>query len=473
MDTVGHAKKKPFEFKSIIGIGLAVLVLVAMLFIPASEMLTTAGIRTIGIVVAFLLLLITEALPITIICWAMLGLMPVLGATESFSGALSGFSNQVVFFILASFGIAAGFTTIPLSRRVLIRLLKAFGRSVSTMLFAMMVCSALVSSVVSNVPTCAIFMAIGLSFLDLYENKEERSRAGKAFMIGIPVASMIGGMMTPAGSSINLLAIGLLEQFTGETITFVQWMGVGIPLTIIILPISWLIIVKIYKPTEINPGMVKTFVGNLHVPPQMERKEIKMLVLTFGMLAFWIASSWVRSINVMVVALLGVCLMFMPGIRILEFNSFIKDVNFESFFLVGAVLSIGNAMVTNGVSEWIITLLPKMEMSLPVLVAFTVTLVFILLIIIPVAPSLVTLMASPLIALAIGSGHSPAVIILTLGLCAANCYLLPLDTVTLLTYGTGYYRMTDMPKSTALIQVVLIVVMAVWIPFGARLVGLV
>ena len=96
---------KEITKKQIIGFALAAVILIGMFFLPEFDSLSVAGVRTIGMVLAFLVILIAEALPLTIICWAFLGLMPLLGATPTFSAALSGFSNQVVFFILASFGI--------------------------------------------------------------------------------------------------------------------------------------------------------------------------------------------------------------------------------------------------------------------------------------------------------------------------------------------------------------------------------
>ena len=230
--------------------------------------------------------------------------------------------------------------------------------------------------------------------------------------------------------------------------------------------------VKVYKPAEIDPSTVNQFISDLKVPEKLEKKELRVLLITLVMLVLWILSSWIRGINVMVVAVLGCCALFLPGIEVLEWKSFSRSISWDSFFLVGTVLSIGAAMVANGVSEWIITLLPQMQMSLPLLIAFTAGLIFVMLIVIPVAPSLVTLMASPLIALASFSGVSPAVIILALGLCAANCYLLPLDTVTLLTYGTGCYTMTDMPKSTLPLQLWIILIMSIWMPFICRILGL-
>ena len=463
---------KNISKKQIIGFILATIILVGMFFVPEVEVLSVPAVRTIGMVLAFLVILIAEALPLTIICWTFLGLMPLLGVTPNFAAALTGFSNPVVFFILASFGIAAGFTMLPLSKRILVVLLNRFGKNVNSMLFAIMLCNTIISSIVSSVPTCTVFMAISLSFLELYENEDDRKRAGRAFMIGVPITSMIGGMMTPAGSSINLLGIGLLEQFTGQTITFVQWMTVGIPLTVVALPVAWFILIKVYKPTEINPTLVKGFIAKLDISPKISAPEVRVLIMTGIMLVFWILSSWFRGINIMVVALVGCCAFFVPKLGVLEWKPFIKNVNFDPFFLVGTVLCLGDAMVKNGVSDWIISFLPTVHMSPIILVGFSVLIVFIMLIFIPVSPSLVTLMASPLIAMATGMGYSAPMIMLTLSLAASNCYLLPLDTIPLITYSTGYFSMTDMPKSTALIQGFLVVVMALWIPFACGLLGM-
>lgn len=458
--------------KQIVGIILAVLILVVSQVMSAPAGLSEAGFKTIGLAFAFLVMLITEALNLVITCFIFLGLMYVLGVTPTFTAALSGFTNQINFFVLASFGIAAAFTRIPLSKRILRFLLKVFGKNVKSMLFAMMLCSAIVSSIVSNVPTCAIFMAIALSFLELYKDDAAKRRTAKALMIGVPVASMIGGIITPAGSSINLLAINLLQESTGKTISFVNWMVVGLPVAAVLLPIAWYLCVKVYKPVEINKDMVREFIDGLDVPEKMGPKEIKAVTITLVMLVLWILSSWVPVLNVSVIALLGCCIMFLPGIKILDFKTFItEDVSWESFFLIASVLCIGNAMVTNGVSDWIISLMPlQSAMSPTLLVGLGALIAFVVLIIIPVAPALVTMLATPFIAL--GAGWSPAAIMLTLAFCAGNCYLLPLDTVTLLTYGTGYYSMTDMPKSTALLQVIMIILMAVWMPIICPALGI-
>ena len=110
-------------------------------------------------------------------------------------------------------------------------------------------------------------------------------------------------------------------------------------------------------------------------------------------------------------------------------------------------------MEENGVSGWIASLFPSAPMSLPILMLFTVALVLGILIIMPVAPSVVMFLALPLMSLAQATGHSSTLILMTLAMASGNCYLLPLDTIPLITYGSGYYSMLDMPKSTLPLQI--------------------
>ena len=152
------------------------------------------------------------------------------------------------------------------------------------------------------------------------------------------------------------------------------------------------------------------------------------------------------------------------GIEVLDADTFLRENSWESFFLVGTIISIGNTMVSNGVSDLIITVMPKLSLPLPLLIAFVSAFTFLSLLLIPVATSLVAVLAAPIVAIALGSGVSPALLAITLGLCAGNCYLLPLDTVTLLTYGKGYYSMTDMAKSTLPLQLFVIAAMSLWLP---------
>lgn len=69
--------------KQIIGIVGAVLVLIVSMFLPAMGDITQVGMRTVGMLAAFLILLVTEALPVVVISLMFCALMPLLGVAPN------------------------------------------------------------------------------------------------------------------------------------------------------------------------------------------------------------------------------------------------------------------------------------------------------------------------------------------------------------------------------------------------------
>jgi solute carrier family 13 (sodium-dependent dicarboxylate transporter), member 2/3/5 len=467
-----HLDKFHMTLKGLIGLILALIAIIVSCCLPATEDLTSPAIKTLGLLAAFLIVLITEALPVIITSLLFVALMPVIGVTTNLSQALVGFSDKVVYFTLASFGLALALTKLPLSNRFLKWMLRHFGKSVKSSILAIMVTTCIVSSIISNVPTCAVFMSVALSFLNLYKNEDDKKKTGRALMIAVPVASMIGGIMTPAGSSINLIAMGILEQ-AGYSISFVQWMLAGTPLAIVLLPLAWVLICWVYKPVPVSKEEIQNFVNGIEIPAKMSWKEIATLIITGGMFILWVASSWVKQLDVMVIAILGCVLLLFPGIEAISVKTFIQDNSWDAFFLVGCVLSIGEALKVNGVDAYVSSLIPSLQINVFLLIGLTALIVFVSLIVIPVATSLIKILGAPLMALALASGVNPILVMLTASIAACNCYLLPLDTVPLITYSQGYYSMTDMAKSTALLQVAIVLLCAGWIPLVGMMLGLI
>lgn len=437
--------------------------------------------NTVGLTLFFLTLLITEALPLSIGSLLTVGLMPLLGVSDNFAGGVVGFAHPVIFFIIASFGIATAITSGTLTKRFLLLLLRRTG-SVKGLLLALMVATAGVSFFMSNIPACAIMLVVALEFVDMLEG-EEKASVGRTFMIAVPVATMIGGMATPASSSLNLISISLLEYFTYThdyltytTVSFVHWMAIGVPLVVVLIPVAWMLMCRVYKPTEVSPEIIDRFRENIRVQvaKPLVKKEIFTLIILGGMLALWIASSWVSGIEVFTVALLGCVLLAMPGVRVLEGKAFVAAINWDIIFLSGAILSIAAALTRNDVISWLTDTLNLSALSLPIVIAvgLAALVTFVMLLLVTSAPALISVLAAPFAAIAAASGVPPAYLFIALAFCAGNCYLFPLDTVQLLTYSKGYYRMTDMGRSTIFLQIMLVIILALWIPFMGWVLGI-
>ena len=460
--------------RQIVGITAAVILLAAMFFIPATELLPPAARNMLCVMLAVIVMLVTEVFPLGITCLLGIAMMYFFRCVDSVPAGLTGFTNATLFFVLASFGISKALTVVPVSKRLLLFLMRKFGKNINRLLFAIMLVTALLSSVISNVAAAAVFIPIITQFLTVYDNEEDRKKTARAYMIALPVASMIGGMMTPAGSSINMLAISMLEKYAGTTIPFVKWMIMGIPLTVVLLPVAWFLCVKVFKPAPLSREKINSYIDRVmtEIPGKMTGKEKYVLVILFAMLVLWIISSWVPVLNITAVALVGLMLYFLPGkMQILTWKDFTSSVSLEAFLLMGTMISMGSVISSSGLSGWISAVIfpASLNTATPLFLMFVAVITFVLLIPIPVAPALITMLASPLILLAQGSGVSPALTMAVFGLCACNCYLLPLDTVPLMTYATGAYDMFDMPKATAAVQVVMIVLSSLWLSVCGRL----
>lgn len=453
---------------------LALAVLVGMFLVPESIGLSRAGINTLGLLIAIIIALVTEPLPIGIICMLGVPLMVVFGVYPNIGGALCGYTNHILYFVLVSFGISEAMAKVPLSKRLLLGMVRLFGSKSEKVLLAVMVAAAAMSSIMSNVATTAVLVTVVLDFLKVYDDEAERKRSGRAFMIGLPIASMLGGMITPAGSPLNMLGMDFLESEAHMTVSFVQWMVIGTPVAILMVLFSWFMIVKVFKPAPIDAVKTEEYLKSLNIPDKFDIHEKYVALIVLVMFVLWILSSWFPFLAITVVGMIGFAFLFIPGIGVLEWKEYTSKVSWASFFLIGTMMSFGSALSVNGVSHWIVEKLFSGDMNLPIpAIIFLIAIaVFALLIPIPIGPALISSLGLPFIGLAASWGISPVILIMTLVLCAANCFLLPLDTVPLLTYTTGYYKMTDMPKVSVVIQLCIAICLSIWLPISLGILGL-
>ena len=269
----------------------------------------------------------------------------------------------------------------------------------------------------------------------------------------------------------------MLEKYTGTTIPFVQWMLMGAPLAIIMLPIAWFFCAKVLKPAPLTEKQISDYAAQLktQIPEKMTAKEIYVLAVVLVLLILWILSSWISFLQVAAVSLAGLLLLFLPGqVGVLTWKDFTRSVSLPAFLLMGTMISIGNIVTSSGLGAWISQVIfPSSFVSVtPIVIAFVALVTFILLIPIPVSAALITMLAGPLIAFCENIGVSPALIMAAFGLCASNCYLLPLDTVPLMTFSTGAYGMFDMPKATVWIQIAMIIVSSLWLSVVGIILGI-
>lgn len=466
------AASQPRGMAMRVGVALAVLVAVVTFLLPTPDGLTPGGKNLIGVFAVALILWVTEGIPIAVTSLLVIVLQWLLQITTPVA-AISGFMTPVFFFVLTMFCIAEVVVSSGLARRFAVALLTRSGNDSRRVVLAFMVGTSTISTIMSDVPAAAIWMSMALPLLARINAVPGQSSFGKALMIGIPFASFIGGVATPAGSSINILAIFQIEQFGKVQVSFLQWMGLGIPMWLILTPIAWWVLMRCYPPELPTIGDPEELRRERRALGPLTAPETKVLGLLSVMLVLWIASSWVRAIDTTMVAMAGAVAMFVPGINLLTWPRAQRGIGWDALMLVGGVTSLGAAAGSTGLAKYLVGALPDMQMwSAAAVIALISAVTVLIHLPVPINPAIVGVLIPPIALLALGTGQNPALYALPVGFTASCAMLLPLDAVAVITYSKGYYRMTDMLLPGAIISVVWVIVMTALMVLVAPLLGL-
>lgn len=460
--------------KRLIGIGVAAICIIASCLIPGSESLSHQGIMALGLLLALASLWATSALPIGAVALLVVILLPLLGIVEM-GQAFSGFASPALFFIISVFALPVIMMKTKWGARLISRLLDWTGTDSRKLVLGFMIATTLVSTVMSDVPCTVLFLGFALTILKAADAKPGSSNLGKCLMIAIPVASVTGGIATPAGSSFNVVALGIMQQITGTTISFFDWMIVGLPIAVVMTPVLWFFITTVLKPEPITDSCLQGIRDEAAAAKKVEPYEIKALAIIVLLVALWIIGNWVSVFNVTVVAVVGLIVMFLPGMDLLTWKEFQESVPWGIVIMCGTIMTIGGVVQSTGGAAFLADLFMNSGVTnfgFLASMAILMTLVYLLHTICPIGAAILGIFIPIFITLCASFGVSPAVPTISLAIVVAGNVLLPVNPTVMLTYGEGYYTFGDMFKTGIVPAAVLIVLITLWVPFIVGVLGI-
>lgn len=168
------------------------------------------------------------------------------GLAMSAKEIMASFADPVIMLFLGGFILAIAATKSGLDVLLSKSLIRPFGRKSENVLLGFLLITGVFSMFVSNTATAAMM----LTFLTPVFAALPASGKGRiALTMSIPVAANIGGMGTPIGTPPNAIALKFLHE-AGVNISFGEWMMYMMPLTIILLLISWRLILFFFPFTQ-------------------------------------------------------------------------------------------------------------------------------------------------------------------------------------------------------------------------------
>ncbi len=373
--------------------------------------------------------------------------------------ALAPFFSPIIALFLGGFVLAAGLHKYNLDVKIAKEMLRRAGKSPKNIMLALMGVTAFLSMWMSNTATTALMVALALP---IYTQIPKGEKFKKAIILGIPFAANVGGMGTPIGTPPNAI---IMEELAGAgfELTFLDWMIIAIPLTLIMLIFIFVLLYLAFKPSidvlEIDFDEKKTTEGL----SKIQKFVVTIFAITVGL---WLLSSWEPIGDLFqhsgVIALIPAIAFFASGILNKED---LADLNWNVLLLMGGGLSLGNAMSLTELDTTIVDLIPYEAMGLVIVI-----LVFAAIGVILSTFMSNTATAAMMAPIMLGIGmdlESEISVMVSIALACSMAMALPVSTPpNAIAYGTDEIDIKDMIRYGSLISLVGVIILTLIFGYG-------
>jgi len=457
--------------KKYIYIIIACAILLLTVFFPLSDntlqagnaMLTPLGRVSLGILLFCLFMWITEPIPFHIT--GMIGLILIaLAKVDTFKGAVAiGFGNDTVVFFIGVLVLSAAMSASGLGQRISMLVLSLTGNSTSKILLGFLTIGTLLSMWVTDMAVAAILTPLALAILRKERIEPLKSKFGKGLMIACAWGPIVGGIGTPAGAGPNQLAIGFLREMLGIEVSFLQWMIYGVPSALLLIVPSWVVLMLFFKP---EVAQLSTSTEELkrayHDMPRISRNEVSTIIVFIITIILWITSSSLGkymgvAIPTSLPALLGTCLLFLPGVTSFSWKQINEEISWSGILLIAAGITIGMEVFNTGAAAWISNLLfGGIAQMQPVVMIFVLIIIISLLKVGLSSNTVTATIIIPILIVMVQEFNLPVLgILIPASLTLSLALILVTSTPTsVIPYATGYFKISDMVKAGIVLTIV-------------------
>lgn len=403
---------------------------------------------------------ISEVIPM-----AVTALMPILifpmSNVMSMEKVVVPYADKFVFLFLGGFLLALAIEKHGLHKRIAFRLLDLAGNAKARILLAVMLSSYLLSMWISNTATAMMLIPIAASVAHLLAAHHHEAKFKRALVLGVAYAASIGGMATLIGTPPNVAAAGIVKEQFGEEISFLQWMKYGVPFSLALLLLVFLVLSKIhFKRKETIEGAHAELHAIRQGMGKISKSEIRVLCVFLGAVLCWIFQSPISSAlkisafnDTWIALAFGLSLFFIPketkepndrSVSLLEWAD-TEKLSWGVLLMFGGGLALSLAFKDVGLLQRLAQWLALVNVGSSTVYLIMLCGIGLLLTALMSNLAMVTLFVPIVGVLAQANGLSAAAWAIPVTLAASCDFMFPMSTPpNAIAYGTGWVKAKDM-----------------------------
>lgn len=414
---------------------------------------------------------ITEAVSISVTALLPLLLFPLFKIMPM-DEVGANYGSKIVFLFFGGFILALALEKVNLHKRIALTIIKLTGTSPDKVILGFMIATAFMSMWISNTASTVVMLPIAMSVINLLINDEDGfSKPDKNFalsvMLGIAFAANAGGIATVIGTPPNSVLIGLLENEYNIQISFVKWMSFGLPFSVLLVSIVYLILVKILFPCKgLVFGTSNSVINNeLNMLGKLSRKEKHVLVIFAVIVSLWIFRSLINQLipslglNDTMISIFGAIVLFAIPHNLKKGNFILqwKDTQklaWGILILFGGGLALAKGMSTSGIVDVVANSISNANIS--ILVAVSLLIILMLFMTELMSNVALTAVLAPVVAgIAIGLEIPILHLLIPVTIASSCAFMLPMATPpNAIVFASGFIKVHQMARAGIILNLI-------------------
>ncbi len=454
---------KEFTLSRKIGFIVGPLLCILVLVLPI-DLISPAIDKVLAIAIWMIVWWITEAVSISVTALIPLALFPLLGIGDIKSVA-SNYANPIVYLFFGGFVIALALEKVQLHKRIALSILKITGTKANGIILGFMIATGLMSMWISNTASTVVMLPIAVSVIQLLIHdedgftKKDRNFA-LSIMLGIAFGANIGGMATLIGTPPNSVMLAFLNESYNVDIGFFQWMKMGVPFSIVLMSITYLLITRVFYRNGLGTiGKSATIIQDeLHKLGPISKGE-KVVLFIFLLTAIsWMLRSYLNTLlpeitltDTTISVIAALCMFIVPiNLKEGRFPLTWEDTSrlpWGILILFGGGLALASGLADSGFIDLIGNYISQ-QASWSVWIV-TAVLIFLMLFMTELMSNvaLVTILVPLVVGIAIGMDVPMLQMVIPVTLASSCAFMLPMATPpNAIVFASGHVRVDQMAR---------------------------
>lgn len=379
--------------KKLVTILICLGIIVLFWFLPAPEPMTQIGMKVLGIFIGSVLMLslVNTVWPVllAVVLLSRVGMDPL-------NAIIAGsFGNWVIYFILMSFLLTHALEQSGFISRIVGKFMsmKFVTKTPWISTFSLSAMGMILAAFIDQVPATAFMLAFANT---VYE--EMGYEKGDSYPVIANIATVfgviIGGAATPISHPLALIGLGVYESITGEAISMLQYLVLGVPTAILVFIVMCIVLRIFAKPdfSKFENLNIDNIVKN---QSPMEIKEKTIVTIFFLTVIMWMlpgvwalfdpTSPVVAVLNTYGITFWAICAVILLSVIHIDDEPILDivyavnhNINWAILIFISIALCLGSAVSNpaTGISDYVVqNVTPLAEKFSPIIVVMLFVLV--------------------------------------------------------------------------------------------------